>query len=76
MDTNYHLNLKLGQSDLTKLQDPTALFEFTLKNPGDATEKLCIEFNHDELFSFFNDLELVQQQLDQLSSAAGDLANP
>ena len=32
-----------------------------------ATEKMCIEFNHGELYSFFDQLEQVQSQLDGLS---------
>lgn len=33
--TDYHLNMILGQSALSKQQEPTALFEFTIK-AGDA----------------------------------------
>ena len=84
MDVNYHLNLTMGQSNLSKLQDPTAIFEFLIKNPSNNnsvdkpqenipeslkdTEKFCIEFNHKELYSFFDNIELIQQQLDQLNS--------
>lgn len=32
--TDYHLNLIVSESNLTKLQEPTALFEFTLTTPG------------------------------------------
>jgi len=32
VDSNFHLNLTMGQSNLSKLQDPTALFEFTLSD--------------------------------------------
>ena len=75
VDTNFHMNLSMGQSTLSKLQEETALFELTLANSqsgearATATEKVCIEFDHDELYSFFTQLEHVQQQLDQLSGA-------
>ena len=32
-----------------------------------ATEKMCIEFNHGELYTFFDQLEQLQSQLDGLS---------
>ena len=89
VDTNFHLNLSMGQSTLSKLQEPTAIFELSLSkdsgakvgaNIGDGVvakdggcinentlEKLCIEFNHEELYSFFNQLEQVQEQIDQMS---------
>mmetsp|Transcript_9959 Transcript_9959/g.15022 ORF Transcript_9959/g.15022 Transcript_9959/m.15022 type:complete len:199 (+) Transcript_9959:102-698(+) len=68
--TDHHLNLMIGESNLTKLQEPTALFEFTLTTPGgkQENEKTAVEFSHSELFSFFQDLERVQQQLDSLSA--------
>ena len=84
VDSNYHLNLAMGQSTSSKLQEPTAIFELSLLNgdkedddsntngtSGDnrvaMTEKMCIEFNHGELYSFFGQLEQVQSQLDGLS---------
>lgn len=68
--TDYHLNVMVGESNLTRLQEPTAIFEFTTTNPSSgptATEKTSIEFSHPELSSFFSQLERVQQQLDGLS---------
>jgi len=37
----------------------------TLK--GDV-EKIALEFSHDELYKFFNQLEKIQSQMDQLSN--------
>lgn len=34
--TDYHMNMVLGQSALSKQQEPTALFEFTIQ-PGEST---------------------------------------
>ena len=77
LDVDYHLNLMMGESSLTRLQEPTALFELTISNPNSASkdggakvasEKLAIEFSHPELFSLFTQLERVQAQLDGLSA--------
>jgi hypothetical protein len=85
--TDHHLNIMVGDSGLSKLQEPTALFEFSLANPSDqevassATiyliltcylqdNKLCVEFSHSDLYSFFKQLERVQQQLDNLGGSA------
>ena len=63
VETDYHLNLVMGESTLTRLQEPTALFEFCI----DTDKKVGVEFSHNELFSFFGDLERIQHQLDSLS---------
>ncbi|CAE7622394.1 COMMD10, partial [Symbiodinium microadriaticum] len=70
VDTDHHLNLLVGESNLSRLQDPTALFEFTTTTPGgeQLTEKTVVEFSHAELFDFFTQLERVQVQLDSLSA--------
>ncbi len=36
---------------------------------GSGEDKLCVEFNHEELFSFFNQLERMQKQIDALGTA-------
>ena len=63
VETDYHLNLVMGESTLTRLQEPTALFEFCI----DDDKKVGVEFSHDELSKFFGDLERIQHQLDALS---------
>ena len=83
VDTDYHLNLIMGESNLTRLQEPTALFEFTVTKPvgqggdadagvgGDAegggVKKIGVEFSHPELYSFFTQIERIQAQLDGLT---------
>ena len=37
VDTNFHLNLKMGNGKFSKMQEPTALFELTLENSGVKT---------------------------------------
>ena len=52
---------------------PTALFELSIsgdtsKENATNVDKLCLEFSHDELYVFFNQLEKIQSQIDQLSA--------
>jgi hypothetical protein len=72
--SNYRLNLLMGTSGLTKLQEPTALFEFNVVTPAVAidqaerSEKVNMEFSHGELYDFLVQLDRVQEQLDGISS--------
>ncbi|CAN0413822.1 unnamed protein product, partial [Ectocarpus fasciculatus] len=70
--TDYHMNITVAESTLSKLQESTALFDFTISNPSHESQndKLCMELSHPELFSFFQQLETVQQQLDSLGGTA------
>jgi hypothetical protein len=60
----------VGQDDLTRQQEPVALFELGVNpSPGAENckeERFCLEFTHKELFDFFLQLERMQQQLDGL----------
>ena len=68
VETDYHLNLIMGESTLTRLQEPTALFEFSISSSSTSeVKKVGVEFSHAELYSFFGDLERIQHQLDALS---------
>ena len=54
------------------MKDPSAIFEFALARPDlpaeqQQEEKVVAEFSHDELYSFFLDLEKMQEQIDALS---------
>lgn len=66
---DYQVNMVMHESDLSRQQDPVGIFEFKIGDPvntkGDQT--LQLEFNHSELYSFFSDLDRLQQQLDALS---------
>lgn len=70
---DYHLNMVVGQDDLTRQQEPLSIFEFGINATPDRSdsksknqEKVCVEFNHSELYDFFSQLERMQQQLDAL----------
>jgi len=71
--SQYRLHLMLGETELTRIQDPTALFEFSLGNPDASNEEdrkdesVIVEFSHSELYALFQKLESVQGQLDRLS---------
>ena len=64
---------KLSANSLQRLQEPTAIFELSVSNPNKTkngvaeTQKLGLEFGHDDLYGFFNQLERVQEQLDKLT---------
>jgi COMM domain len=56
-----------------KLNEPTALVELTIDSDdvesappqqqrGDSVDKICMEMSHEELFSFFRQLEDIQQE--------------
>lgn len=73
-----HLDMVVGQDDLTRQQEPLALFELGVSPSSSASsssanqrdregeERFCVEFNHQELFDFFLQLERMQAQLDGL----------
>ena len=70
---DYHLNMVMGQDDLTRQREPVTLFEFQIFNAPDQVEKkeekFCVEFNHADLYSLFGQLERIQQQLDGLGKS-------
>lgn len=72
LETSYHFNLIMSESQLTKQHEPTAIFEFNLSQAAGGKEgvgeKQAVEFTHKELYSFFEDLERIQHQLDALAS--------
>ena len=41
-NTDYHLNLSMGDSSLSKLQDPSAIFELTLSSQSTSEVKTCL----------------------------------
>ncbi len=72
VDTDYHLNLNMSARSLQRLQEPTAIFELSISDSQacsdeTTTNKLGLEFGHEQLYTFFNDLEKVQQHLDKLT---------
>ena len=71
VNSHWRMNLMMGEGRLSQMKQPTALFEFGLARPDVASdpseEKIVAEFAHDELYSFFLDLEKIQEQLDALS---------
>lgn len=65
-NVNWRLNIQLSQASLAKTRAPNAMFEFTIDSKS-GDERVKMEFDHAQLFSFYTQLEVIQQQLDQLS---------
>jgi len=61
-DINWRLNLQMAQSTHTKQKLPNAMFEMGVRN-DDSTEtskeKIRIEFTHDELYQFYNQVKYI-----------------
>lgn len=65
---NWRLNLQMAQSNKVKMKVPNAMFEFNVTDENTPEqEKIKVEFTHEELYAFYNQLETVQKQLDGLS---------
>ena len=72
VNSQWRLHLMMGEGRLSQTKDPSAIFEFGLARPDapaeqQQEEKVVAEFSHDELYSFFLDLEKMQEQIDALS---------
>ncbi|XP_060233284.1 COMM domain-containing protein 10 isoform X2 [Meriones unguiculatus] len=64
----WQLNLQMAHSAQAKLQSPQALLQLGVsKEDSKDLEKVLVEFNHKELFDFYNKLETIQAQLDSLT---------
>jgi len=63
----------MAQSDLTRVKTPLSIFEFNLKDTDSTINAKAkentfhVEFTHEELYKFFDQLDLLQEQLDRLS---------
>eukprot|EP00040_Diaphanoeca_grandis_P039630 m.259637 g.259637 ORF g.259637 m.259637 type:complete len:205 (+) comp38431_c0_seq1:226-840(+) len=67
-DVSWRLNLRLAQSTQAIVKEPNALFEINVQSKDKpAGEKVQMEFTRDELYKFYTQLEIVQQQLDSLN---------
>lgn len=68
--TDWRLQLNLGDQNLSKLKAPNALFNFNMSTAvkGGQTEDITVEFTQQQLEEFYDNLELIQGQLDGLTS--------
>lgn len=65
---NWRLNLQMAQSSKVKMKVPNAMFELGITDENcDEKEKIKMEFTHEELYTFYNQLETIQKQIDSLS---------
>eukprot|EP01126_Amoeba_proteus_P050182 TRINITY_DN590_c0_g1_i2.p1 TRINITY_DN590_c0_g1~~TRINITY_DN590_c0_g1_i2.p1 ORF type:complete len:145 (+),score=33.32 TRINITY_DN590_c0_g1_i2:293-727(+) len=68
-DVQWRVHLKLGNDHIHKILEPTAFFDFRFSDPLEENKSnFILEFSHDELYSFFNTLEDIQERLDSLTS--------
>ncbi|ESO92570.1 hypothetical protein LOTGIDRAFT_190525 [Lottia gigantea] len=66
-DINWRLNLQLAQSSKVKLKAPNTLIELALKSEdSEQKERIRLDFSHEELYEFYQQLETIQKQLDTL----------
>lgn len=67
-DVSWRLNLRLAQSTQSIVKEPNALFEINVDSSTNPSgEKVQMEFTRDELYKFYTQLEIIQQQLDSLN---------
>mmetsp|Transcript_161 Transcript_161/g.267 ORF Transcript_161/g.267 Transcript_161/m.267 type:complete len:202 (+) Transcript_161:139-744(+) len=67
--THWRLHLQTGQSELARVKVPTAIFHFNLhdQNSAQTNDSFVCEFQKEDLYKFYENLEMIQEQLDQLS---------
>jgi len=65
----WRLNLEMSESGRANLKDPNAFFEFRVSDSDQQAndERIQIQFNHSQLYDFYNKLEVIQSQIDGLS---------
>ena len=64
VNIKWRLNLQLASDVKTKQKLPNAIFEFDLSDQSN----IKIEFSKEQLYDFFTKLEVIQKQIDALSS--------
>jgi len=65
---SWRLSLQTGQASRAKVKLPNAVFQMAVKDDDSGkTNNIKLEFTHDELYEFYNKLELIQKQLDTIS---------
>ncbi|XP_051758768.1 COMM domain-containing protein 10 [Ctenopharyngodon idella] len=65
----WQLNLQMARSDQSRLKAPHAVLNLGLRTEDDAErlQDVCVEFNHQDLLDFYNQMERIQTQLDSLT---------
>ncbi|XP_034780625.2 COMM domain-containing protein 10-like isoform X1 [Acipenser ruthenus] len=64
----WQLSLQMAQSTQAKMKSPCAVLELGVRSEdSENSEKMFVEFSHEELLDFYNKLETIQAQLDSLT---------
>ncbi|KAK3799073.1 hypothetical protein RRG08_051355 [Elysia crispata] len=67
-EVKWRLNLQMAQASQSKVKRPNALFQLSVRDDSSGKkENIRLEFTHEELYEFYNQLETIQKQLDSLS---------
>ncbi|XP_033107501.1 COMM domain-containing protein 10-like [Anneissia japonica] len=66
-EVKWRLNLEMSEARQAKMKLPNAIFELGISKDNGANDRVRIEFNHQQLYEFYNQLEMIQGQLDSLS---------
>lgn len=67
VNIKWRLNLNVATDLKSKQKNPMALFEFKLESNQGKEDKVQIEFNKDQLYLFYEQLEVMQKQIDALN---------
>ncbi|XP_028661098.1 COMM domain-containing protein 10 [Erpetoichthys calabaricus] len=64
----WQLSLQMSQSSQAKVKSPCAVLELGINSEdSEDSEKMFLEFDHNNLLHFYNKLETIQSQLDSLT---------
>eukprot|EP00013_Stygamoeba_regulata_P021108 CAMPEP_0177655108 /NCGR_PEP_ID=MMETSP0447-20121125/14755_1 /TAXON_ID=0 /ORGANISM="Stygamoeba regulata, Strain BSH-02190019" /LENGTH=195 /DNA_ID=CAMNT_0019158933 /DNA_START=148 /DNA_END=735 /DNA_ORIENTATION=- len=66
--SEWQINIVMASSLLSRLKTPTALMHFNCEEGGQS-KPFTVEFSQAELVTFFQNLQQIQQQLDDLASS-------
>ncbi|KAJ8029544.1 COMM domain-containing protein 10 [Holothuria leucospilota] len=66
-EVNWRMNLQMAQADRTKMKTPNAMFELVVSQDDGGKDRIQMEFNHEQLYQFYSQLETIQSQLDALT---------
>ena len=66
-DVNWNLNLQISSESVKKQKLPKALLQLKISSKNeDSPTDLIMQFNHEELYEFYQKIEKIQSQLDSL----------
>ncbi|XP_067270717.1 COMM domain-containing protein 10 [Pseudorasbora parva] len=64
---SWQLSLQMARSDQSRLKDPHAVLNLGLRAEDERLQDVSVEFSHQDLLDFYNQMERIQTQLDSLT---------